>query len=89
MARATEFQNKDQTRIAIIERCDLNTPLDEKDPRLMVGNDLCIEESYPFMKTRAGALQCSTMPWDSQRRQKWWSLTAFLSAFVALTAKIH
>ena len=67
----------------------MDTPLNEKDPRIHKGNDLCIEESYPFMKTRAGALQCSTMPWDSQRRQKYWSINAALWAFVALTAKIH
>jgi len=89
MARATEFQNKEQVRTAILERVAMDTPLDEKDPRLMVGHDLCIEGEYPHAKTRAGALQCSTMPWDCRRRQQWWSLTAFSSAFVALVAKIH
>lgn len=87
MIRACDFQNKDAARVAILERVDLDTPKTEKDPRVMVGHDLCISANYPHMKTVAGAIQCSSMPWDCRRRQSWWSVTGLFSAFVAITSK--
>ena len=89
MARATGFLNKEKVRVACIDRCDLNTPLDERHQRLYVGADMSRYKEYPYEKTLSGALQCSTMPWDQTYKQKWYALWGSLSLFIAVTAKIH
>ena len=89
MARATGFKNKHQVRVACLDRIDLNTPMDETHPRLYSGCDLSVEKDYPFEKTKSGALQCRSMPWQQTYYQKWWALWGCLSVFVALTAKVH
>ena len=87
MAKATKFLNKEQVRVAMIERVNLNSPLDERHPRTYEGMDMSNMVEYPYMKTRAGALQCSEMPWDFAKKQKLWSAAGIFSTVVALGAK--
>jgi len=90
MARVCGFQNKEQCRVAVIDICDFESEkLNEKCPRLYSGGDLARQKEYPYEKTLAGALQCSSMPWEIVEKQKAWSLMSFLTIAVALTAKIH
>jgi hypothetical protein len=87
MARATEFLNYDQCKVAAIELVNLNTPLDERDPR-HYDITLGCEVSYPYVKTRAGALQAYMMPWDYRTRQLQFGAAGALSAFIALACKV-
>lgn len=62
MIDAVELQNKDQAKVAIIELVNLDTPLDEKNTH-HYDLDMTGTQSYPYRRTRAGALQSRVMPW--------------------------
>jgi hypothetical protein len=87
MARATEFKNYNQCKVAAIEQVDLDTPLDERDPRHF-SIPLGAEVRYPYVKTRAGALQAHMMPWDYRTRQLQFGAAGTLSAVIALACKV-
>ena len=60
MAKATDFVNKRAVEQAIIEVVDLEeTALDEKDP-VHYKRDMSGNNTYPYPKTLAGALQPKT-----------------------------
>lgn len=87
MARASGFKNYDQCKVAAVERVSLDTPLDERDPRHF-DIPLGAEVPYPYVKTRAGALQAHMMPWDYRTRQLQFGAAGTLSAVLALACKV-
>lgn len=87
MARATRFLNKDQVRVACLEKINLDTPMNEKHPGTYDGKNMCNMKGYPYEKTMSGALQCNEMPWDFARKQQYWSATAMVTGVVGLAAK--
>ena len=87
MAKASELKNYDKAKLAVIERVNLNTPLDEKNTE-HYDLDMTGSTPYPYSKTRAGALQSKVMPWHYEKRQTMWSLTGGLAAFIALASKV-
>lgn len=86
MASASGLKNKDKVRIAVVEKVNLNTPNDEKDPRHF-DTSLSSHEAFPYQKTRAGALQGSHMPWECRKRQLNYSLLGGVSLLLALCGK--
>lgn len=89
MARASGFLNKKQCRVACIDLCDFDSELNEKNPRLYSGCDMEKIVEYPYQKTLAGALQCSSMPWEIRQRQQLWGLMSVVFGACALAARIH
>lgn len=90
MARASALMNKDQVKVAVVDCCVLGTNLDETDPYHYDREEYAgIGESFPSPKTFAGALQCSTMPWECTSRQNYWGLAGGLSMALALFARVH
>lgn len=87
MVDAVELTNKKQAKVAIIELVDLNTPLDEKNT-LHYDLDMTGTQAYPYLKTRAGALQGSNMPWHHESKQSLWALVGGVSGLIAATAKV-
>lgn len=87
MAKATGFKNQAACRVAAIERVNLDTPNDERDPR-HYDVPLDSHTGYPYIKTRAGALQGKMMPWDYRNRQWNWALAGTLSGALALVCKL-
>lgn len=85
--RATDITNVDQAKVACIEEVNLDTPLDEKHPR-HYDIDMTITKRWPYLKTRAGALQGKAMPWDYERKQGWLAAIGGVSGLIALTSKI-
>lgn len=87
MVDAVELNNKKQAKVAIIERCNLDTPLDEKNTQ-HYDLDMTGTQTYPYAKTRAGALQSQVMPWHYEKRQSVWALVGGVSGLIALTSKV-
>jgi hypothetical protein len=87
MVEASELQNKEQARVALIELVNLDTPLDERNTR-HYDVDMTGSEEFPYKKTMSGALQSRKMPWDYERHQSRWALTGGLAGFLALTMKV-
>lgn len=87
MVDAVELTNKKQAKVAIIELVDLNTPLDEKNVK-HYDLDMTGTQTYPYTKTRAGALQGRNMPWHYESRQSVWALVGGVSGVIALTSKV-
>lgn len=87
MVKASELTNKEQAKVAMIELVNLETPLDERVP-LHYDHDMSGCITYPYMKTRSGALQSRDMPWDYEKYQSRWAMAGGISALIALTAKI-
>ena len=69
MAHNSGFENADKAQLAVLEKVDLNTPLDEREME-HYSHDASYTQDYPFPKTRAGALQLKKMPWDHQQDAK-------------------
>lgn len=63
MAKTSEFKNQGAVKLALLERVNPNSPLDERNPKhyemTLIGS-----EETPYPKTQAGALQLRKMPWD-------------------------
>lgn len=87
MVDAVELKNKKQAKVAIIELVNLNTPLDEKNT-LHYDLDMTGTQTFPYVKTRAGALQGKQMPWHYDSKQSTWALVGGISGLIALTSKI-
>lgn len=85
--RATDITNVDQAKVACIEEVNLDTPLDEKHPR-HYDIEMTSTRRWPYLKTRAGALQGKVMPWDYERKQGWLAAIGGVSGLIALTSKI-
>ena len=86
MAKATGFKNEDVTKLAVLENVNLNTPLDEKNPKTY-DNTLNEDEEYPYKKTRAGALQMKKMPWDYEAERKNWINLGLISTGIGIAFK--
>lgn len=87
MARASGLKNVDQVKVAAIERVNLDTPNDERDPR-HYDIPLSSHTAFPYIKTRAGALQGRTMPWQCREKQAYYGMAGSFTALIALAAKI-
>lgn len=87
MARASGLNNVDQVKVAAIERVNLDTPNDELNPQ-HYDTALTSHTDYPYVKTRAGALQGPYMPWDLRTKQVHWGMAGGISAAIALLSKI-
>lgn len=87
MVDAVELTNKAQAKVAIIEVCDLDTPLDEKNVQHW-DLDMTGTQAFPYRRTRAGALQSQVMPWHYERRQSLWALFGGVTGLIALTSKV-
>lgn len=87
MGKATGFKNQGAVGLAVIERVNLDTPLDERDPR-HYDIPLDAHTLWPYIKTRAGALQSPMMPWDYRNRQYHWGLAGIFTAALALACKV-
>jgi hypothetical protein len=87
MVDAVELTNKKQAKVAIIELVDLESPLDEKNPQ-HIDLDMTGTQTYPYRRTRAGALQSPSMPWHYESRQSLWALVGGVSGLIAATSKI-
>jgi len=72
MAKASGFKNVDSVKLALLERVNLKTLNDERNPKHFEYS-LAMMEDYPFEKTKAGALQLRHMPWDLQAHQNAYS----------------
>ena len=86
MAKATGFKNEDVTKLAVLENVNLNTPLDEKNPKTY-DKTLNEDEEYPYKKTRAGALQMKKMPWDYEAERKNWINLGLISTGIGIAFK--
>jgi len=87
MVRGIGLNNPEQAKVAILEKVNLDTPLDEKHP-IHYDTEMTTISEWPYQKTRSGALQGKLMPWDYETRQKWLASIGGVSGLVALTAKI-
>lgn len=87
MAEAAGFVNRKSAAVAAIEIVNLDTPNDEKDPRHYDIN-LTNSVEYPYIKTRSGALQSHTMPWDYRSRQFAWGSIGLVSTLLGLACKV-
>lgn len=87
MAEAAGFQNKKSARVAAIEMINLDTPNDERDARHYDINATA-STAFPYLKTRSGALQSHTMPWDYRNRQFTWGSVGLISTLLGLACKI-
>ena len=87
MINACELKNKKQAKVAVIELCDLDTPLDERNT-YHYDLEMTGSTPFPYRKTRAGALQSKKMVWDYETHQRRWALVGGLSGLLALTAKV-
>lgn len=61
-AEASGFENKAQASVALIERLEPGSPLDERCGT-HYAHGAIYENTYPYPKTLAGALQLAKMPW--------------------------
>lgn len=87
MVKASGLRNQQSASVAAIELVNLNTPNDERDPR-HYDIDLTTSAAYPYRKTRSGALQSHTMPWDYRRKQQVWGGVGLFSALLGLACKV-
>ncbi len=87
LAKASGLKNQDVVSLAAIERVNLDTPNDEKNPR-HYDIDLTATEQFPYVKTRSGALQNRMMPWDYQHRIDYLTFTAIASTLLGLACKV-
>lgn len=87
MVDAVELTNKKQAKVAIIELVNLDTPLDEKNTHHL-DLDMTGNTTYPYRKTRAGALQSKNMPWHYESKQSLWALVGGVSGLIAATSKV-
>jgi hypothetical protein len=87
MVDAVELTNKTQAKVAIIELVNLDTPLDERNTHHL-NLDMTGTNTYPYIKTRAGALQGPSMPWHYESKQSLWALVGGVSGLIAATSKV-
>lgn len=87
MVDAVELTNKKQAKVAIIELVNLDTPLDEKNVQHW-DLDMTGTQTYPYRRTRSGALQSQVMPWHYEKRQSIWALVGGVSGLIAATSKV-
>ena len=86
MAKASGLKNEDIVKLALLERVNHQTVLDERDPKHFQIN-LIGSEDYPFEKTRAGALQLRHMPWDLNKQSRDYFLLSLLSGGLGLALR--
>lgn len=87
MVDSVELTNKEQAKVAMIELVNMDTPLDERNPQ-HYDHDMTGGVTFPYQKTRAGALQSRNMPWDYEKYQSRWAILGGISGLLALTARI-
>ena len=63
MGKTSQFINREQASVAVIERLAETGIIDERSSQRR-GVDASFTEPYPWAKTEAGALQLDKMPWD-------------------------
>lgn len=86
MAKASGLRNQLSAGVAAIELVNFNTPNDERDPRHF-DIDATASAAYPYRKTRSGALQSHTMPWDYTRKQQIWAGVGLFTGLLGLVCK--
>lgn len=84
MAQNSEFENVKQAQVALLERVNLDSPLTEHSME-HYDHDASYTQDYPYKKTRAGALQLATMPWDHRRNKSFYNALALISLTGGLT----
>ena len=67
MVKVCELKNPG-ANIALIESVSLDNPLDERNPK-HYNVDCSFKTTYPYEKTRAGALQVKEMSWDFENKR--------------------
>lgn len=84
MAENSEFVNVKEAKVALLERVNLDTPLDE---HIMehYDHDATYTQDYPYKKTQAGALQLATMPWVHNRNKFFYESLALVSLLGGFT----
>ena len=87
MARTLGWKNAENMKWAMVKQVNMDTPLDERNA-MHVDKDMTCSAEYPYAATRAGALQCSVMPWDSDRRKRWYASLAALTTLLAVVPKV-
>lgn len=68
MVKASGLKNADSAKVALLEAVELDTPLDERQPKLFEMT-LGVDEDYPYPKTLSGALHITPMPWTLNRER--------------------
>jgi len=86
MASASGLKNKDKVRVAVIEKVNLDTPNDPNDPRHF-DIPLSAHTGFPYVKTRAGALQGPCMPNQIFEKQRNYFVLGTVSLLLALYGK--
>lgn len=81
-AEASGLKNKEQVQLAVIERLEAGSQLDERDP-VRYAHNAEYHHEYPYPKTLSGALQLAKMPWDHRNDSVFWSTIA-VGAFASL-----
>lgn len=86
MAKTSEFKNQSTVKLALLEAVNPNSVLDERNPKHFEMTLIGSEES-PFPKTRAGALQLRTMPWDLTHERNTYATVGFVLTGLAAVLK--
>lgn len=81
-ADASGLKNKEQVALALIERLEEGSQLDERDP-VRYAHNAEYHYEYPYPKTLSGALQLAKMPWNYRNDSLFWSTVA-VGAFASL-----
>ena len=89
MVDAANLKNNKQAKVAVIERVLLDTPLDERHTEHYETGGMTGSTDLPYIKTRAGALQCKKMPWDYDREQSMYAAIAGISSVLAFLMKVR
>jgi cytochrome oxidase assembly protein ShyY1 len=81
-AESSGLKNKEQVQVALIERLEEGSTLDERDP-IRYAHNCEYHYEYPYPKTLSGALQLAKMPWNHRNDSLFWSTVA-VGAFGSL-----
>jgi surfeit locus 1 family protein len=86
MAKTSEFKNQGAVKLALLEAVNPESALDERNTKhyemTLIGS-----EETPYPKTRAGALQLRTMPWDLTHERNTYATVGFILTGLAAALK--
>lgn len=82
MAKNSNFENAEKAQVALLERVNLHTPLDERNME-HYDHDASYTQDYPHSKTKPGALQLYEMPWDHRKKAEVYGTGSLVLALAA------
>lgn len=83
MANNSDFVNVGEAEVALLERVDSNSPLDERNMD-HYDHDASYTQDYPHCKTMAGALQTDLPLWQLEKRLSYMRNMTFISGLLGL-----